>query len=229
MMICMLSAISCATQGTPQGSWPRGLERSVFPVYVIDDGSVRESFDGRRRTATARYAACAGVYVAPDIVATSSTALPFPGEATSYANAGSVTILDGDRSIDVTEVLHFDHLTGVALLRVSERRQPLRLRADDLPPRAPLRFLGYRFSPPAIKGRLADAEWSSGEAEFRGSTTGYGALHYEASVSATPGSCGSVVLDAAGVVVGLLHGGSGRRVILIPASAIRTALGEVAP
>lgn len=217
---------ACASQLRPVFDRGRGLETSIHPVYYAPDG-FNDPTASRRERRRFTYRACAAVYVAPNLLATSSSAFPAVGGDSYQINTADIQLADGDKSIDVVDLSYADPSIGLIILRTAAPGNPLRLRESPVTEGERLHYVGYSFRP--SRTFVARSAWSGGDASMLLGPYGGndGRSLYLAKMQAAPGICGSAILDEQGRLTGIAHRNIGGDVSVITATAIADAVRQV--
>ena len=221
-------SVGCARQSGPDFPAPARIEKSVFPLYVLDEQTTKVSGLKHQRT-LANHRGCSAVYVAPHLLVTSATVFsPAVRENITTINIANVMVADGDHFLNVEDVPYLDMETGLALIQTSESGVPISLQTQ-LFLQEPVFFLGFAFEPVNDFGRLALVHWKSGPVRpiNEVSAAMLELPYFMAEAEIFLGMCGSVVFDKDKLVAGIIHRRYLDRVSVINASTICKALKEV--
>lgn len=213
--------VACAHQGAPPAPGPRGLERSVFPIFV-GSGRLAASIDVSIGIFTGDPdRACSAVYVAPHLLATSVFAFFEDDRARSRSDPEETRLLDGSFSLSVERLTFFD--SGIVLVRTREAGAPLPLRPWPVAIGEVLHRIGYAFH--SDVGSLhARAEWDLAPGVVHARMPGGTFL---AGTPLHPGLCGAILLDEAGALAGIVRGGVKGGAVVVDAQTIRSALQQL--
>jgi hypothetical protein len=208
----------CAHQGAPPLPGPRGLERSVFPLFV-GPGRLAGPLDAAAGEADR---ACSAVYVAPHLLATSASAFGEDDRARNFFDPEETRVLDGSFPLAVERLSFFD--SGLVLVHTREPGAPIPLRPWPVALGQLLHRIGYAFH--ADRGSVRPrADWDLAPGVVNARTLAGGPLL--AATPLHPGLCGAVLLDDDGALAGIVRGHVQAGAVIIDAQAIRTALEQV--
>lgn len=228
--VILAGVFGCARQSGPRFPAPTGIEKSVYPIYVL--GEQVTTINGlKRRQSLVDHRGCSAFYAAPHLLVTSSTALFFNSnnKDLSAFDISKVIIMDGSRQLSVKDVVYADAETGLAVIRTAEAGTPLALRPDSelIPER--LDFIGFSFEPVNSFQTLALPHWKSGPVYPVDTAAVFieNMPYFMAKAEIFTGMCGAVVFDSDQRVAGLVHRRHANRVSIITASAIHKAMQEV--
>lgn len=222
----ILTFVACSHQEAPD--FPRaqaGIEKSVFPVYFTTGSYYSDN--ELERVLEPEYRACAAVYVAKNVMVTSSTVFLSRKQNTAdLVHPYRITLVDGNHRIGVVDIT-FNEPLGIAIIETSETGTPLALRKEPLSADLPLSAIGYSFKRnPGWKARSVwkreavsiDKDWLR--------DAGYETT-FVADLKLNPGLCGAPVLDEQNRLAGIIHQKYGDSTAsIISAPAIATALKE---
>lgn len=200
------------------------IKRSVLPVFVTGyetSTHQRLTSEGVKTVAIADFKACSAVYVAPHLLATSTSAFfTSEGNGVTTYDSESITILNGTTRFHPADVPFFDSETGLVLIRTDYAGVPLPLRGGVLAKIEPLKKVGFTFRL-APSGILGIPSWDIGPA-----TPGYMVDSLSSidwfSVHTTLhlGNCGASLIDDAGRLVGIIHKRIGEDQAVVIGSAL---------
>jgi len=198
-VVLLLSLAACVHEAPPPGAPAGGIERAVFPVLV--SARTPRWLGAPREPARA----CSGVYVGPRTFATSESAFA-PDQGAILADAGALSVYDGDHPLTVEYIAFPAEAPGLVLVRTRERAEPLALRPDRPSEGEPLQRVGFSFRSAPRRVRPI-AEWNIGGAVALDAETRVEGL-LPVATQAPPGACGAPLLDSRGRVAGIvLRGG----------------------
>lgn len=225
----LIIMFGCARQARPDFPAPAGIEKSVYPIYVL--GEQVTTINGlKRRQSLVDHRGCSAFYAAPHLLVTSSTVFfsNSNGDEVSAFDISKVVILDGSRHLNVEDVVYADAKTGLAVIRTAEAGVPLALRPDNALMPERLDFIGFSFEPVNSFQTLALPHWENGPIYPVDTDITFteDMLYFIAKAEIFTGMCGAVVFDSDWRVVGLVHRRHANRVSVITATIIREALKE---
>lgn len=232
ILAIMFVLAACTHQPVPGGRRPTGIERSVLAVFVT--GYARTEHQVPTRTGfklvtTTDFRACAAVYVAPHVLATSVSAFSREHDGVTMYDPDSIAILDGTIWLNASDVPFFDPETGLVLIRTKWAGVPLTLWDGPLASTDTLKRVGYTFrlSPShilAIPSLEVGPAASNDAMDSLSSTT-----MFRVRTDLHPGSCGSAIIGRDGTLAGIIHKrilGKDEATVIGPAT-IRTAIESV--
>lgn len=229
VLVLLAGVFGCARQSGPRFSAPAGIEKSVYPIYVL--GEQVTTVEGlKRRQSLVDHRGCSAFYAAPHLLVTSSTVFfsnPNSDDVSAF-DISKVVIMDGSRHLNVEDVVYADAETGLAVIRTAEAGVALALRPDSelIPER--LDFIGFSFEPVNSFQTLALPHWENGPIYpvDTGIAFTEDLQYFMAKAEIFTGMCGAVVFDSNRRVAGLVHRRHANRVSVITTTIIREALKE---
>lgn len=216
---------------TPKEHRSVGIRQSVLPVFVVGyNTSERWGLAGKgfRKSATADFKACSAVYVAPHLLATSSSVFPKENSGVTMYDPGSVAILDGSIWAYSADVPFFDPQSGLVLIRTYVEGAPLPLRDGPLYPTDKLRRVGYTFQL-SYSGFLATPLWDEGQASVSYALDSLSSVAmFGVRTQLHIGNCGAAIVGDDGRLAGIMHKRIGdEEASVIGPAAIRAAVESV--
>ena len=185
-----------------------GVKQSVLPIFVTGhSASERWGFTGKsfKQRNIADFRACSAVYVAPNLLATSSSAFGREQGGVTMYDPDSIAILSGGKWLYSSDVPFFDPETGLVLIRTYAVGAPMYMRDGPLDSAETLKRVGYTFSL-APSGILAIPSWDAGQAIASYAVESLLSIRmFSVRTEVHIGNCGAAIIGADGRLVGIMH------------------------
>ena len=229
VFVILAGLFGCAGQFGPRFPAPVGIEKSVYPIYVLSEKTT--TIDGlKRRQTLAEHHGCSAFYAAPHLLVTSATVFFTNKNNNELAtvNTSKIMVKDGSRWLNAQDVVYADAETGLAVIRTAEAGVPLVFQPENVLLPDQLDFVGFMFERVNSFQTMALPHWKSGQIYPINTERAFieGLGYFMAKAEIFSGMCGAVVFDSDQRVVGIVHRRHGDRVSVISVATIRRALKE---